>query len=629
MVKIKTNNDDSSKNILALKSNFEELLKTLKQTNTLLSSQPTKTKTTSTTKSDDDDKKSLAKEIAKELGKNKSINEFRQIFLGGIMGISPAIIEKLSIDKVIHTAAKHSWNKITGLFKSDKDSKLGSAIEANKQTPVTQRLDAIYQELKSRRKDEQMGLSEQKKTTGLLGFIGKILNSGLVKALVALGSLVMISHAVFWLARHFGYSPNQPDALPQTVKGTTKTLDQVTKNATKAAELNKIKDNHFEKLLNTTETWNKTAKNLNISGADKAKLLSDEKEITAIKKAYGLSAEQADDLLNSRNAHKNALNSLFSDTNLKYADKVGITNKIERAAFLSKLAYGGRKLASPLLNVMRRVGRTIGYLGLPGVDAGVDWGIYYLLGVLETDPAMKKAYKRMGKSTALDTLKYGGIGAGIGTVLALAAAPFTGGTSLAAIPAMAGAGWAAGSIGNSLLVAPSKNARIQKEELDKVNKLFPKPEDTWINRNFPTFTGYNTRKDLWLQSQIEHNLLNKDRLNNFQLNDNTPAGFNLLNNATPVRKDEQIYEIDSTSGTIAASDQKNPAEDIRTEARTTNTTLDNIFELLQQYLDPNGYKSRFMTKIDPKTGEALPGQPIAGIDNMQIASINYIVNRGH
>lgn len=606
MVKIKTNNENTGKNVLVLKSNFEELLKTLKQTNELLSSKTTSTKTTTTTKDDTNNKKSLAKEIAQELNKNKSITAFRQIALGGIMGISPALIEKLSIDKVIHTITKRSWDKVTGLFKSDKDNKIGSAIEANKQAPVTNRLDKIIGYLAFWKKNSTQQTGDKEKRESLLAKLGKfiLLNIGtLGKIAAGVAVLRGISIAVRKIAEWLDIDL---DEEPETFAGAVGTgAKNVVEGAKKGAGIakrsavNQRKSiSAIERSINDTIKWQEETGRFTPS--ERAFAYKSDENIDALAKKKGMSAEQVARLKEAR-ANLTGTNSYIknnftleeqgrigkaAESGIRKGEYTWVENllpKTKNGVPITRMKGGLRALlgtteggiiasslvgASKLLQFASIVGSVL--------DAGISGYNYF------NAPTQKDKDKALGGFAARMAGAWGGakIGGAIGTL----GGPFTGFT----VPAGVLIGGIGGLLGMNWLVNKGIDA--------KYDRLAAK--GLYYSSKGSTFDLTNPTIQQWA---------------------NQGFGF-----TTPIRKDEQIYEIDSSLKTILPADQKDSTKELQSE---TNNTLDKIYMLLQQKFEPNSWWSNLRSEIDKETGQAKDMYP--STDNMGIPSLAWIANKGH
>jgi len=609
MVKIKTTNDDSSKNILVLKSNFEELLKTLKQTNELLSSKTASTKTTTTTKDDTNNKKALAKEIAQELSKNKSINEFRQIALGGITGISPALIEKLSIDKVIHTITKHSWNKVTGLFKSDKDNKIGSAIEANKQAPVTNRLDKIIGYLAFWKKNSTQQIGDKEKRESFLAKLGKfiLLNIGTLGKIAA-GVVLLrgISMAVRKIAERLHIDL---DEEPETFAGAVGTgAKNVVEGAKKGAGIakrsavNQRKSiSAIERSINDTIRWQEETGRFTPS--ERAFAYKADENIDALAKKKGMSTEQITRLKEAR-ANLTGTNSYIKNNfTLEEQGRIGkaaesgirkgkytwvesLLPKTKNGVPITRMKGGLRALLGTteggiIASSLVGASKLLQLASIAGIalDAGISGYNYF------NASTQKDEDKALGGFAARMAGAWGGakIGGAIGA-LGGPSAWFT-------VPAGALIGGIGGLFGMDWLVNKGIDA--------KYDRLAAK--GLYYSSKGSTFDLTNPAMQQWA---------------------NQGFGF-----TTPIRKDEQIYEIDSTMNrTDLTADQKSPIEDVKTEAHNTNTILDRIYDLLAREFNPDSWWSQFRSNIDPKTGQAVDMS--GNMNNIGVPSISYVLNKG-
>ena len=146
--------------------------------------------------------------------------------VGGLTGINPAIVQKMGIDKAIGSIFKSIKKDIkekwaaAGLGSSN-SKKVNSAIEANKVSPVTSRLDKIIKLMGLSKKTDVQQKSEEK---GFLGKLFSFLGSALAPLLkIAAGIVIFreIAQIVRKIAEHFGIKdlPTVTRRTGQTAKG--------------------------------------------------------------------------------------------------------------------------------------------------------------------------------------------------------------------------------------------------------------------------------------------------------------------------------------------------------------------------------------------------------------------------
>lgn len=223
--------------------------------------------------------------------------------VGGLTGINPAIVQKMGIDKAIGSIFKSIKNDIkekwaaAGLGSSN-SKKVNSAIEANKVSPVTSRLDKIIKLMGLSKKTDVQQKSEEKGFLGkLFSFLGSVLGP-LLKIAAGIAILHEIAKAVRWIADHLGFDPSNKDTQ-KTVANTLATSAAAGKAGGLAATAKRgAMIDYMNKQADRLAKWNKSTEKL--SPAEKAKALSSENEARKLGKQKSLSSKELDALLKNR-----------------------------------------------------------------------------------------------------------------------------------------------------------------------------------------------------------------------------------------------------------------------------------------------------------------------------------------
>ena len=223
--------------------------------------------------------------------------------VGGLTGINPAIVQKIGIDKAIGSIFKSIKNDIkekwaaAGLGSSN-SKKVNSAIEANKVSPVTSRLDKIIKLMGLSKKTDVQQKSEEKGFLGkLFSFLGSVLEP-LLKIAAGMAILHEIAKAVRWIADRMGFDPSNKDTQ-KTVANTLATSAAAGKAGGLAATAKRsAMIDYMNKQADRLAKWNKSTEKL--SPAEKAKALSSENEARKLGKQKGLSSKELDALLKNR-----------------------------------------------------------------------------------------------------------------------------------------------------------------------------------------------------------------------------------------------------------------------------------------------------------------------------------------
>lgn len=229
--------------------------------------------------------------------------------VGGLTGINPAIVQKMGIDKAIGSIFKSIKKDIkekwaaAGLGSSN-SKKVNSAIEANKVSPVTSRLDKIIKLMGLSKKTDAQQKSEEKGFLGkLFSFLGSVL-SPLLKLASGLAILAGI-HRLFqklldWLG--IGKGEQTAEQIVQDSHGITKGgnigANYAKKWGTPRIEKEGAILKAMRKQTDSVAKWKSATKKL--TPEERARALSSEKELTRIAKEKKLNAEEIDNLKKAR-----------------------------------------------------------------------------------------------------------------------------------------------------------------------------------------------------------------------------------------------------------------------------------------------------------------------------------------
>lgn len=288
MVKIKTSPETKNKVTLTdLNSNIVQLTQALSKNATALNaaginnlkaaaliSEGTNTSTSTSSRSTKSKEASWYTKAGQAAWKNSELSKqssnIGSSFVGGLTGISPAVVQRLGIDKAIGSILKSTLSGIkkkwTEAGKSSSNTKVNSAVESNKISPITKRLDKIVGLLKGKKTTQAEKIDKEKKSLfgRILSFLG-----GMVKAagpLLKLGALAALiaglTAAINKLADIFGTSPKNVidkgspivGGLGSGVKEVGAISDRLLKNeAAYKDALKKLKEDEYYKKLSPKE----------------------------------------------------------------------------------------------------------------------------------------------------------------------------------------------------------------------------------------------------------------------------------------------------------------------------------------------------------------------------------------
>ena len=351
MVKIKTKPDtndhkvtiaDLNANILNLtavvKGNSEIIKAASKNiiTNTsssLDTNNKSKSSTTSS-KSKKNSEKSWAAEAGGEVWKATSTQRgyAGSTLLGGLTGLSPAVVQKMGLDKAVGSIFKSVLGGIKKKWaeagQSSNNKKLNSAIESNKNAGTNKRLDKIIGLLKNK---NGVTKTEEKQKQGLfsriLGFVGSILGP-LLKIAAAAALLYGIHQAILKLLKHFGVEDvplaNQGGITGATIKSLKNNINKTALPKVKEGiERTSTKIKNVEENIRDINKWNERTKKF--TPQERTKALSSEKELEKIAKKKGLSSEEITELKKSRNAIRENATAIKENYTAREQAKIGKT----------------------------------------------------------------------------------------------------------------------------------------------------------------------------------------------------------------------------------------------------------------------------------------------------------------
>ncbi len=431
------------------------------------------------------------KESFKNIIPGETKRNIGSTLIGGALGWSPAVVKAMGLDRlgtaIVKSTVSGIKKQLNGLFglSENKDiAKATSAIEANKNAPVVKHLAEIKGLLKNNKKQTTVVQDEEKKQTGLLGILGGIFNSGILKLVAGLALLAGIARGVFWLARRFGWKPSgnpftnardatragrliatslrEGKALKDTAVNTMHTgLDK------EAARLN-LADN----VATTTHDWNTTAKELKLTPAEQAEALASKEGTRRVIERKKLNTEAAARLTKagdaqraSGNAVKSAVNEgLFKNIQSAY-QKIKQAGKGKGHIRFTKGEAEAIEFIKRSLPAIKKVGLSR-VLGWAVVDAGLTEAIYHIIAWFESDPFEADLLIKEGHRSAILAPVGGLIAAGL-------AETFSGGLSTPALGGIYAAGASATDMG---LVGPY-NAIYNYNARKDAGRPIPKPDD--------------------------------------------------------------------------------------------------------------------------------------------------------
>lgn len=250
--------------------------------------------------------------------------------VGGLTGINPAIVQKMGIDKAIGSIFKSIKKDIkekwaaTGLGSSN-SKKVNSAIEANKVSPVTSRLDKIIKLMGLSKKTDVQQKSEEKGFLGkLFSFLGSVLGP-LLKIAAGMAIFHEIAQIVRKIAEHLGIKdlPTVTRRTGQTAKGLSAGA-QTAKNIVHALSENESAYTKALRNLQKNEEFKK------LKPAERAALMSKQGK-GKVKVSNNLQK-----LVNELHASEGVLDEGLGTKNAKNAAKIRAANYVNQVELLPK-----------------------------------------------------------------------------------------------------------------------------------------------------------------------------------------------------------------------------------------------------------------------------------------------------
>lgn len=280
--------------------------------------------------------------------------------VGGLTGINPAIVQKMGIDKAIGSIFKSIKNDIkekwaaAGLGSSN-SKKVNSAIEANKVSPVTSRLDKIIKLMGLSKKTDVQQKSEGK---GFLGKVFSFLGSALGPLLkIAAGIAIFreIAQIVRKIAEHLGIKdlPTVTRRTGQTAKGLSAGA-QTAKNIVKTLSEN---EGAYTKALRNLQKNKEFQK---LKPAERAALMSKQG------KGKVKVSKDLQKLVNELHASEGVLDEGLGTKNAKNAAKVRAANYVNQVEPLPKKGLAGEASTAQKVKANVKLGANKTFKGITG-----------------------------------------------------------------------------------------------------------------------------------------------------------------------------------------------------------------------------------------------------------------------
>ena len=280
--------------------------------------------------------------------------------VGGLTGINPAVVQKMGIDKAIGSIFKSIKNDIkekwaaAGLGSSN-SKKVNSAIEANKVSPVTSRLDKIIKLMGLSKKTDVQQKSEEK---GFLGKLFSFLGSALGPLLeIAAGIAIFreIAQIVRKIAEHLGIKdlPTVTRRTGQTAKGLSAGA-QTAKNIVKTLSEN---EGAYTKALRNLQKNKEFQK---LKPAERAALMSKQGK-GKVKVSNNLQK-----LVNELHASEGVLDEGLGTKNAKNAAKVRAANYVNQVEPLPKKGLAGEASTAQKVKANVKLGANKTFKGITG-----------------------------------------------------------------------------------------------------------------------------------------------------------------------------------------------------------------------------------------------------------------------
>ena len=475
MVKIKTSPENKNRvTISDLNSNIIKLTKVMQESATLNKAyindiQKARATSSSSSSSSKKSDPSWYAAAGQEMW-NATASERKPLgstIIGGLTGINPAIVQKMGIDRAVGSIFKSLKKDIkekwaaAGLGASN-NKKVNSAIEANKVSPVTNRLDKIIKLMGVSKKTDAKQKTEEKGFLGkLFSFLGSILGP-LLKIAAAAALIAGIARAVKAIARWFGWKPGKN---PSTDIANTNALKDAAKLGRAGYEIGKGKVLNKARDIAELRSTKKTAE----AGALLKKV---EEEAKRVEKARALSAEareagnikraeRLDDIANAKEAKVMKDADRIRKLEARAAKDAAFARRVEQIKNSRGLLRTGAKVAG-------------GFAVGTGIDAAAsELAAYYLdkEGHHVEAESLRRQYKAVIPYNAIGTIG-GGVVGGV-----------AGGASTAGVGASGGAiaGANIGYAATDLTISELVRAKVNADTYKKYGVALPKPDHAEIS----------------------------------------------------------------------------------------------------------------------------------------------------
>jgi hypothetical protein len=495
MVKVKTSPDSNTKKITIadLNQNILNLTKTIEKSTLAINKNLTSAKTSTTKNTNNNSSSSNNNDhswyynAGSAAWHNSSMYKYRgdliSTGLGSMTGISPAIVQRLGIDKAIGSIFKSTLGGIRKKwleagFGQTKKTKINSAIEANKVTPITKRLDKIYGLLKSKKTAKEV-LAEKKEKGffgKLLSFFGSILSS--LGPLLKLGAAIALGKAIWdgvkWLINKLGGTLGEDPLVDASNIKTVKDIGMGAKLGVDAAKAKTMK-----KLGDMAET-----RSLKKEAQAGAYITKAREEAKRAERAREL-AKEAKDAGNAKRAQR--LEQIADAKDLK----------AEKNATKAEKSIKQMEQAKQWASQFKNVGKTKSFwqtlktaTKLPLVGTAADIAINEAIRQFTDDPIEQEILRRQWK----EKIKYNAIGTAVGGVAGGIGGAAAGGVG--AVPGAA-AGAAKGYVISDLTLGAWSDARTAAKVYREHGMDLPVPEKGKINPiEYGTDWYYYTRDQL-------------------------------------------------------------------------------------------------------------------------------------
>lgn len=353
MVKVKTKPEtnqskvtlaDLNANILnltaAVKGN-SEIIKTAAKN--IISNSPslssTSTRSSSSFSSSKKDKESWIGAAGKEVWRSTSTQRgyMGSTIVGGLTGISPALVQKMGLDKAVGSILKSALGGIKKKWAEAGQSnskKVNSAIESNKNAGTNKRLDKIIGLLKNKNGVTKTEEKQKKSLFGrILGFVGSILGP-LLKIAAGVAILAGISQMLNRILDKFGIKGN-PTHVAEEVGIGGKSFGAGAKTAGEIMRNLAANENRYTKALRDLHRSDEFKK---LKPSERAKLLGkNSKDVKVSRNLRNLVNEvQTSERILDEGSGTKALKDRIKIRAAKYVDGVEPLVKNEKPSFWNR-----------------------------------------------------------------------------------------------------------------------------------------------------------------------------------------------------------------------------------------------------------------------------------------------------